>query len=94
MKTGIFYLSMAVVTMGLEVFGDYDLDGDLDILFNGRYEANVFRNDGNDIFTDTEIIGTLTASQTYTDTDAYTLNNTDKDRNFQDSFGVFTWHSP
>ena len=43
-----------------------------------------------DIFTDTDIIGTLTASQTYTYTDAYPLNNKDQNRLFQDSFGTTT----
>ena len=43
-----------------------------------------------DIFTDTDIIGTLTAGQTYTYTDAYPLNDKDQDRLFQDSFGITT----
>ncbi|MGR3303810.1 MAG: type IV pilus modification PilV family protein [Candidatus Scalindua sp.] len=43
-----------------------------------------------DIFTDTDIIGTLTASQTYTYTGAYPLNDKDQDRLFQDSFGTTT----
>jgi type II secretory pathway pseudopilin PulG len=43
-----------------------------------------------DIFTDTDIIGTLTASQTYTYTDAYPLNDKDQDKLFQDSFGTTT----
>ncbi|MFQ5787992.1 MAG: hypothetical protein ACE5H1_08420 [Thermodesulfobacteriota bacterium] len=43
-----------------------------------------------DIFTDTDIIGTLTAAQTYTYTDAYPLNDKDQDRLFQDSFGTTT----
>ncbi|MBZ0110328.1 MAG: type II secretion system GspH family protein [Candidatus Scalindua rubra] len=42
------------------------------------------------IFTDTDIMGTLTASQTYTYTDAYPLNLKDQDRLFQDSFGITT----
>ncbi len=44
-----------------------------------------------DIFTDTDIIGTLTAGQTYTYTDAYPLNDKDQDRLFQDSFGTTTY---
>ena len=43
-----------------------------------------------DIFTDTDIIGTLTANQTYTYTDAYPLNSKDQDSFFQDSFGTTT----
>ncbi len=43
-----------------------------------------------DIFNDNDIIGTLTASQTYTYTDAYPINNKDQDRLFQDSFGSTT----
>ena len=43
-----------------------------------------------DIFTDTNIAGTLTASQTYTYTDAYPLNDKDQDMPFQDSFGTTT----
>ncbi len=43
-----------------------------------------------DIFTDTDIIGTLTASQTYTYTDAYPLNIKDQNCLFQDSFGTTT----
>jgi type II secretory pathway pseudopilin PulG len=43
-----------------------------------------------DIFTDTDIIGTLTAGQTYTYTDAYPLNDKDQDRLFRNSFGITT----
>ena len=43
-----------------------------------------------DIFNDNDIMGTLTASQTFTYTDAYPINNKDQNRLFQDSFGTTT----
>ncbi|MCP4252913.1 MAG: type II secretion system protein [Candidatus Scalindua sp.] len=43
-----------------------------------------------EIFTDTDIMGTLTANQTYTYTDAYPLNSKDQNSLFRDSFGTTT----
>ncbi len=37
---------------GQAIWGDYDNDGDLDILLAGSFIAKIFRNDGNSVFTD------------------------------------------
>jgi len=37
---------------GQAIWGDYDNDGDLDILMAGSFMAKIFRNDGNSVFTD------------------------------------------
>ncbi len=51
-----------------------------------------------DIFTDAAIVGTLTAGQTYTYSDAYPINDKDQDKPFRDSFGItthaqYSWHA-
>jgi len=54
---------MQGVWMGTVAWGDYDNDGDLDLFIYGSYETSddgdplgkLYRNDGNDTFTDTEI---------------------------------------
>jgi Tfp pilus assembly protein PilV len=51
-----------------------------------------------DIFTDIDIVGTLTAGQTYTYSDAYPINDKDQDMLFKDSFGTtthaqYSWHA-
>ncbi|MDD4224320.1 MAG: FG-GAP-like repeat-containing protein [Candidatus Cloacimonetes bacterium] len=51
---------MPGVMLGACAWGDYDNDGDIDILITGRLSSNIpitrlYRNDGNDLFTDTGI---------------------------------------
>lgn len=59
-------------------WGDYDSDGDLDILLSGsfddasrQYITRIYRNDGNDIFTDinAELIGVFFSSSAWGDYD-------------------------
>jgi len=45
-------ISFPGIDDGQAIWGDYDNDGDLDILLAGRFIAKIFRNDGNSVFTD------------------------------------------
>jgi hypothetical protein len=66
-NNGIFSLSgisLPGIDDGQAVWGDYDNDGDLDILMAGRFLAKIFRNDGNSVFMDANV--SLPAVQTAT----------------------------
>ncbi len=57
-------LSLTSLNYGKVIWGDYDADGDLDILFSGRSNnifsprCGIYRNDGGDVFTLQNLPGT------------------------------------
>ncbi len=54
------------VLSGTLAWGDYDNDGDLDLLIGGSDQSNLYRNDGGDSFTPTNAITETLANGTFT----------------------------
>ncbi len=57
------------VTRGSVAWGDYDNDGDLDILLTGELNSKVYRNDGNGVFTQLGLPGVNLGSVAWGDYD-------------------------